>query len=57
VPLSIDIASSVFIAVLAVVAIAVIRGVWRIFRDDTELDTSASWGRQVFGRRKKQEPN
>jgi hypothetical protein len=39
-----------FVAVLAVVVLAVIRGVWGIFRNDRQLDTSASWGRQLFGR-------
>jgi hypothetical protein len=39
--------------VLAVIGIAVLRGIWRLFRDDVQLDTSESWGRQVFGRRKK----
>jgi predicted metal-dependent hydrolase len=51
--LSIDIASLVFIVVLAIVALAVLRGVWRLLRNDVQLDTSQSWGRQVFGRRKK----
>jgi hypothetical protein len=55
VPLFIDIPSATVVAVLAVVALAVVRGLWRIFRDDTELDTSESWGRQVFGRRKTRE--
>jgi hypothetical protein len=35
-----DIPSVVFVAVLA----------WGIFRNDRQLDTSASWGRQLFGR-------
>jgi hypothetical protein len=46
----IDVPSVIFIAVVAVVAVAVVRGVWGIFRDDRQLDTSASWGRQLFGR-------
>jgi hypothetical protein len=54
VPPFIDIPSATFVAVLAVVALAVVRGLWRIFRDDTELDTSESWGRQVFGRKKRE---
>jgi hypothetical protein len=48
--LATDIPSVVFVAVLAVVVLAVIRGVWGIFRNDRQLDTSASWGRQLFGR-------
>jgi len=48
----IDVPSLIFIAVLAVVAVAVVRGIWAIFRDDRQLDTSTSWGRQLFGRRK-----
>jgi hypothetical protein len=53
VPLAIDIPSAIFIVVVAVLALAVIRGLWRLFRGDTELDTSESLGRQIFGRRKK----
>jgi hypothetical protein len=48
-----DIPSLVFIAVLGVVALAVVRGIWGPFWGVRELDTSTSWGRQLFGRRKK----
>jgi hypothetical protein len=51
--LAIDIPSVVFVAVLGVVVLAVVRGLWGIFRDDRQLDTSASLGRQIFGRWKK----
>jgi hypothetical protein len=53
VPLFLDIPSAIFIGVLIVVALAVVRGLWGILRGNTELDTSASWGRQIFGRWKK----
>jgi hypothetical protein len=48
-----DIPSLIFIAVLAVVALAILRGLWGFFRGDRQLDTSASMGRQLFGRWKK----
>jgi hypothetical protein len=51
--LAIDVPSVIFIAVLGVVALAVVRGFWGIFRDDRQLDISTSWGRQLFGRWKK----
>jgi hypothetical protein len=50
-PLAIDIPSVLFMAVLLVVPLAVVRGPLGIFRNNRELDISASWGRQVFGRR------
>ena len=52
--LFIDMPPAIFVAVLAVIALAVVRGLWRLFRGDTELDTSESLGRQIFGRRKKE---
>ena len=52
-PLAIDTPAVIFVVVLGVVAVAVIRGLWGIFRNDRQLDTSASMGRQIFGRWKK----
>jgi hypothetical protein len=51
--LAVDIPSVIFVAVLAVVVLAVLRGVWGIWRDDRQFDTSTSLGRQLFGRWKK----
>ena len=51
--LAIDTPAVIFVVVVGVVAVAVIRGLWGIFRGDRELDTSASMGRQIFGRWKK----
>ena len=52
-----DIPSLVFIAVLGVVVLAVLRGLWGLFWGDRQLDTSASWGRQLFGRWKTRRPS
>jgi hypothetical protein len=46
------IGAAIFLAVLAVVVIAVIRGLWRIWRGDPELEAGGSWGRQLFGGRR-----
>ena len=46
------IVSAIFLAVLAVVVVAVIRGLWRIWRGDPELEAGGSWGRQLFGGRR-----
>ena len=43
---------TIFLAVLAVVVFAVIRGLWRIWRGDPELEAGGSWGRQLFGGRR-----
>lgn len=55
--LAIDVPSVIFVAVLALVALAVIRGAWGIFRNERQLDTSASLGRQLFGRWKSRRPS
>ena len=44
---------TIFLAVLAVVAFAVARGMWRIWRGEPESEAGGSYGRQIFGRRKK----
>ena len=49
----VDTSSVIFVAVLAVVVLAVLMGVWGIWRNNRQLDTSMSFGRQLFGRRKK----
>jgi hypothetical protein len=46
------IGGAIFLAVLAVVVLAVIRGLWRISRGDRELEAGGSWGRQLFGGRR-----
>jgi hypothetical protein len=46
------IVGAIFLAVLAVVVFAVIRGLWRIWRGDPELEAGGSWGRQLFGGRR-----
>ena len=43
---------AIFLAVLAVVVFAVIRGLWRIWRGEPELEAGGSWGRQLFRRQK-----
>ncbi|MET0261060.1 MAG: hypothetical protein ABW227_08200, partial [Gaiellaceae bacterium] len=47
------IAVAIFLAVLAVVVFAVARGMWRIWRGEPESEAGGSYGRQIFGRRKK----
>jgi hypothetical protein len=46
------IVGAIFLAVLAVVVFAVIRGLSRISRGDPELEAGGSWGRQLFGGRR-----
>lgn len=44
---------TIFLAVLAVVVFAVVRGMWRIRRGEPESEAGGSYGRQIFGRRQK----
>jgi len=46
------IVGAIFLAVLAVMVISVVRGLWRISRGDPELEAGGSWGRQLFGGRR-----
>jgi len=46
------IVGAIFLAVLAVMVFAVVRGLWRISRGDPELEAGGSWGRQLFGGRR-----
>jgi len=46
------IAGAIFLAVLAVVVFAVVRGMWRISRGEFEPEAGGSYGRQFFGRRR-----
>ena len=41
-----------FIAVLALIVFSVVRGLWRIFRGEPELEAGGSWGLQLFSRRR-----
>jgi hypothetical protein len=47
------IVGAIFLAVLAVVVFSVLRGLWRISRGDPELEAGGSWGRQLFGGRRR----
>ena len=38
---------------VALVAFAVVRGLWQIFRGTVELDAGGSWGRQATSRQKR----
>jgi hypothetical protein len=40
-------------AAVALVAFAVVRGLWQIFSGDIELDAGGSWGRQATSRQKR----
>ena len=44
---------AIFLAVLAVVLFAVARGMWRIWGGEPESEAEGSYGRQIFGRRRK----
>jgi hypothetical protein len=46
------IALAIFVAGLAVLAVAVIRSTWRFWRGDFEPESGGSHGRQLFDRRR-----
>jgi hypothetical protein len=47
---------AVFLGVLGILGFAVARGIWHIARGTVESDAGGSWGRQIFGRRKRKQP-
>jgi hypothetical protein len=43
---------AISIAVLALLAFAIARGLWRLLRGEYEAEAGGSWGRQLFSRRR-----
>lgn len=43
---------AISIAVLALLAFAIARGLWRLLRGEYEPEAGGSWGRQLFSRRR-----